>query len=829
MRSLLLFCAFLMAVKTSAQVYSQNEPPVQQVQLPTDCYTNNLDRGNAAMRRGDTKEALRYFKAARNCEEVQSNSRRLAEVDSRIMRAEEALGIRTDTKIQSEEKSVASAANTRRKFSSEPPSVRRNYKASQNILNDTLEDCFQRMTEEADRAYRLKFWEDAAALYRAAKNCSDADQTGRQLMSEKIVQCRNAAENELFAKQQEAERQARHAIAANLADDAQELLESSDRSLAFRLADFANQYVAPDDNPDCVQAIFDTWYYQPSETTLPYRNDQLHHPVFTYEIAENYGNQVQLKFSKDKNENIRLWTFAPETGEVNVRSTPQFQVLQSFSTGEDAPFFTFDVSPLEDVLLVAKPYLELRRGARQHRIYGDSIINWCFSPRGDEFLFENNRELKIYLLNINQVFNQQASRKGAKSGNVVGPPAEPREIVSGISPGLLTMEYYAGKIWLGYSNRIEVLSKSEPGKPWKKEYIWYENVSLPASFEQKHLKLKLFPGEEFAVLGYFNQTWIIPMLAPSDQQDSTLVFPGHYYNNLIPLAICPQTHQIACKDTLDYLHQGFWLIDVFSGDTLTHQNLPVFSSFNGMSGAFSPDGAWIASDNAGIITIWALREAATKYESSLPFVPDDNPLFSADGSKLFATSENTITVLATKDLTPIYSLQGLGTPLRGVSNDWIMTQVSTDSAEVSQISSGKRLRFPAYNPDVFPFPYTMDSKGEKWVAFAAWDKVEVRSLLTGALLASRRFEGGSISQLYAVPNKDELLLVLDAETGTSGVKLWSFSGTEQKIRTMRLHQYSVNAVAIDPGSQRVALSDENDIRIFDLQNIENEALKIRSN
>lgn len=829
MRSLLIFCTLLLAEISSAQVYSQNEPPVQQVQLPKDCYTNNLDRGNAAMRRGDKKEALRFFKAARSCEEVQSNSRRLSELDNRISKAEEDLGIRTSVKVQSEEKSISSAANSRKKYSVEPPAIRRNYKASQSILNDTLEDCYQRMTEEADRAFRLKFWEDAAALYRAAKNCSDADQAARQLMSEKIIQCRNAAENELFAKQQEAERQARHAIAANLADDAQELLESSDRSLAFRLADFANQYVAPDDNPDCIQAIFDAWYYQPSENTLPHRNDQLHHPVFTYEIAENYGNRAHLKFLKDKNGNTRLWTFTPEKGEVNVRATPQFEVVQSISTGEDPSVYAFDVSPLEDILLISKTYIELRRGARQHRIYVDNVTNWCFSPRGDEILYENSKDRKIYLLNINQVFNQMASRKATKSANVVAPPVEPREMVSGIDPGLLALEYEAGKIWLGYSNRIEVLSKPEPGKPWKKEIVWFENVSLPVSLEHNYLKLNMFPEKEFAVLVYFNQTWIIPTVASANQQDSTAVFSGRFYNNLIPLAICPEYHQIAFKDTLNYLHQGFWLLDVLSGDTLTHQHLPDFSSFTGLRGAFSSDGAWIAAENEGTINIWALREAATKFESALPFIPDDRPLISADGSKLFTPSGSTLTILSTDALEPLYTVSGLGTPLRGASNDWVMIQVNNDSAEVRQLHSGKQLRFPLFNPDEFPFPYAFDSKGEKWVAFAAWDKVEVRSLRTGAVMASRKFDGGSISQIHAIPGKDELLLVLNAEPGTSSVKLWSVSTPEQKTRTMRLHQYSVNMVAIDPGSLRVALSDGNDIRIFDLQNIENEVLKLRSN
>lgn len=828
MRSLLLLYVLLAAGTLSAQVYTQNEMPVQQAKLPADCYTTNLDKGNAALRRGEIKEALRYFNVARECDEVQSNSRRLSELDNKIARAEEQLGIRSIAKSAGQEITPVIQPERRRNFSSELPTTRKNYKANPLLLRDTLEDCFQRMNEEADRAFRLRFWEDAAALYRAAKNCADADQAGRQLMSEKIVQCRNAAENELFAKQQEAERQARHAIAANLADDAQELLESSDRSLAFRLADFANQYIAPDDNPDCVQAIFDAWYYQPDEASRK-RYDPLFNPLFCYEIAENYGNKVQLKFSQNTAGKNRLWTFSPEAEEITVRELPEMHVAQTLNTGDLGVFRHFDISAQEDILLAGDNYLELRRGARQHRINFSNITHWCFSPRGDELFFENSKELKIYALNVNQAFSQMASRKGAKNSNFMAPPVEPREIVSGIDPGLLALKYYAGKFWLGFSDRIEILSKSEAGKQWKKETIWHNSVTIPESFEQKHLNLALYPEQGFAVLVYFNQTWVLPLKERGNEPDS-LFQRTLGYQNLIPLAICPKTNQIACKDTLQHNHDGFWILDVRSGDTLTHQHLPLYGQFNGMSGTFSSDGAWVAVVNDGIINLWALRDAPTKSAKTLPFVPEDKPLFSPDGSKVFLQYEDTVSILSTEDLSTIQTGKNLGTPLRGASNHWVMVQVNGDSVEARHIVDGKKIRFPLFNPGAYPFLYAVDRSEEKWVAYLSqWDKVEVRSLQTGALIADKKFEGGNISELQFIPGSNELLLVLNAETGTSSVKIWSPFSPQKTPRTMRLHQYSINAITIDPNGRRVALSNENDIRIFDMQNIENEALKIRSN
>ncbi|MBN8678576.1 MAG: WD40 repeat domain-containing protein [Chitinophagales bacterium] len=827
MRNLFLLFALLSGSLLSAQVYTQNEAPVQQMKMPSDCYTTNLDKGNAALRRGNAKEALQYFKAARSCDEVQSNSRRLAELDSRILRTEEQLGIRHETnKVAEAVQTPVVQGNVGRKYFNELPPTRKNYRANPNLLKDTLDDCFQRMTDEADRAFRLRFWEDAASLYRAAKNCADADQAGRQLMSEKIVLCRNAAENELFAKQQEAERQARHAIAANLADDAQELLEKSDRSLAFRLADFANQYVAPDDNPDCVQAIFDAWYYQPSDQGM-HKSEELFNPVFCYEIADYYGNKVQLKYHQTRNGKTQIWTFIPENGEINVREMPEMQTVQTIFTGEDATYYAFDVSAASDVLLVSKGFMEIHRGGRQHRVSVPNVRNWCFSPRGDELAFEDAKELKIYLLPVNQVFNQMASRKGAKSANIMVQPVEPREMVSGIAPGLLDLKYFEGKFWLGYSDRLEILSKTEPGKPWKKETIWHSNVNLPESFEQNHLNLELYPEEGFALLAYFNQSWIIPVNKASDTPGNEGVV-GRYYQNLVPLAVSPDTYQMFCKDTLSQ-HDGIWILDVKTGDTITHQHLPTYASYQSLKGSYSPDGAWIAAATEGSINIWSLREAPTKSNMILPVVPEDKPLITPDGSMLVIQQEDNISVLSLPDLENKHNWKSLGTPLRGISSHWALIQVSSDSAEARHLTQDKKIRLPLFNPDAFPYLYSFDANGEKWVAYnTAWDQVEVRSLQTGALVASRKFEGGNISELHFIPGRDQLLVVLNAETGYSSVKIWSPLEPSRALRTMRLHLYSVNTLAIEPNGRRIALSDENDIRIFDLQNIENEALKIRS-
>ncbi|MDO8970544.1 MAG: hypothetical protein Q7U74_07640, partial [Saprospiraceae bacterium] len=192
MRLTLFLTAFLFAGTLAAQGYLQNNIPVQQTLPASDCYTRNLDNGNAALRRGETREALRFFNIAKDCPEAIGNTRRQAELDSRITRCTEQLpGYENNRVEQKLLDSKAATYTSRRTFSSDITNARRNYSANRNLLKDTLDDCFYRIVDEADRAYRLKFWEDAAALYRAAKNCNDADQKNRQEMSQKIIACRN--------------------------------------------------------------------------------------------------------------------------------------------------------------------------------------------------------------------------------------------------------------------------------------------------------------------------------------------------------------------------------------------------------------------------------------------------------------------------------------------------------------------------------------------------------------------------------------------------------------------------------------------------------------
>ena len=827
--------AFLLSQTTHlfGQIYTQNAPNSQQKSAYYDCYTQNLDNGNAALRRGEAKEALRFFQTAKDCPEAQGNTRRLSELDTRIARCE-AYFSTAPTKAPDEKTAYKpNQAGRKRSFSTESTPARRHYRANQGLLRDTLDACFTQIVAEADRAYRLRFWEDAAALYRAAKNCDDADQKDRFNMSTRITDCRNAAENELFAKQQEAERQARNAIAANLADDAEELLKTTDRSLAFRLADFANQYVAPDDNPDCVQAMFDAWYYQSSKSSKNSENE-LYKPVFCYEIGENLGYDAVLRYEQQRNGKQWLWSFQPKTGDLYAWEMPTMTEVKHLKTSKGSQYLGFDLSPNGELVFWGSNFFELRQDDREHKIPVPAVTNWCFSERGDEFFYENTAEEKIYVLNTRMVFEQQVSRKGNKYSNILQKPVVAREIISGVPPGLMAMKYVAGNFWLGYLDRVLILSKDGEGKPWRiVRNVPFTDVSIPDYVEGKDVKLLLDPASKTAFLGYQQGGWNIQI--PDLPSDPNAPIITTSFKNMYPLALSASTRKGAFLYFGNYGYDSFWLMDPISGDTLLRQRLPDFTGFELLKGAFSTDGKWVATNSTtGNLSVWALQDAPTVWETNLSVAQDMQPLFSTDGAYFFMYHGDTLSVFKTNEpQKPLYTWKEFGYPLYGMANDWALVQISADSAEARHLSDGRRLRLPLSNADGFSYLFAFDTSGEQLVAYLSdWNTVAVRSLKNGALIAQKTFEGGNITSLYCIPGSNQILLKqLNSERengfGQANVKLWTPNAQNNPIRAPRLHDYPIDLSAVDPSGRYAAFSNGGDIRIFDLQNLENELLKIR--
>ncbi|MDX1912387.1 MAG: WD40 repeat domain-containing protein [Saprospiraceae bacterium] len=827
MRNFLIFLLLAIAEILPAQNYLQNAPPAQQTKAPEDCYTRLLDNGNAALRRGEPRVALRYFNDAKNCPDAQGNSRRQSELDARITRCNNELGIVNTA--SGPKKNNATPASRKRSFTSETSNARRHYAANRDFLKDTIEHCFERMSEEADRAFRLRFWEDAAALYRAAKNCADADQNDRQRMSERITACRDAAENELFAKQQEAERRARHAIASNMADDALELLQTTDRSIAFRLADFANQYVAPDDNPECVQAMFDAWYYQPADD-IKHQLDELYRPALCYELADNLGENTQIRYQQQRDGQQWLWAFVPKTGDMFAWEMPSMKIVQSFGTGEANSYTGFDFSPAGDLLFLGNNFFELRRNARVHRVDVATPGAWCFSERGDEFFFQNVGRQSIYILNVREALAQQSRSKGNKNANTFQIPVVEREIVTGVTEQLLAIQYFKGKFWLGYRDRIEVLSKPAPGQSWKKEkVIRFEQNESTQIHEFRDLRLEIYPKEGFAVLGYFGGATIVSL----DDAAGKPAF--RQMNECFPLAISPTLHQLAVQHVGNYQHNAFWLFDAFTGDTLIRQRIPGFTNFDLMKGAFSPDSRWAAATSyMGNICVWALKDEPTVRTASFPINLLENPdcHFNSDGALLINYFRDTLAVYQTDEPdSPPRFFKNFQQVIRGSSDDWVLVHTAATSCVALRLEDGKSVSIPCLDPPYGLF--AVDEPSEKLIAYLTdKNKVELRSLENGALITHRVFEGGPIAELHFIPGSQDLLVVqhnsnsrVDAER--SSVKIWSPLRAGLKPHALRMHDYLVREMSLDRNGQRVAFSNGNDIRLYEFVSPENEMLKIR--
>jgi WD40 repeat protein len=822
---LLLTAPLLLFAQKNEPNYYQNSIPVQAqsnaLANASSCYFRQLDAGMAAQKRADWRAALRFFREAKNCPEVLRNERRQRELDGRIAYCEQRV---TNPK-----------ANTTRAVLAEIE-PRRRYQAERGFLQNTDEKCFQITFEQAERAYRGGYWDDAAALFRAAKNCADANQQTRQQMNERIIACRDAAEDELRRKEQQAIREARQAIASNRADDAEELLKNEDRSLAFRLADFANQYIAPDDNADCVQAMFDAWYYTPSEKSK-HREGELYRPVFCYELADNLGENVQLKFEKQKDGTQWLWAFVPKSGDMFAWEMPSMKLVQIFGTGEgNNGYEGFDFAPDgETMLFWGKRFFELRRGTRTFRLEVPSVAKWCFDPKGQEFFYEDPdpREQRIYALNVREVFAQYA-RKGSKNTNTYTLPVTPREFVSGVPAGLLAMRYEAGKMWLGFRDRVEVLGKSGAGRPWQREavYAFGEAVKLSEQFSNNDLWMQILPKERLAILTSLFETWSVSMPQGIDNQPVNPKVQA--LQDVRPLGLSQKGDQMALTKWGGASGDEFWLFNPQEGDTLLRQASVSLTDWAIKYSAFSDDGQWFcAPSNSGDVYVWALQDAPTSRSAQLPTRLHDWISLSPDGNRVFAAVLDSLAVydMDAAGSEPIFWHKG--TSYRGVSDEWAFVQASPDSAELRHLSDeGRRYRFPLRNPDSLAFLFAVS---EGYVAYLTqWNRVEVRELKTGRLAAARTFEGAGsyIGELRFVRGSQDLVVVQHTAAGEneidySNVKIWSPLRVGEKPRALRLQDYPVRELALDPKGQLGAFSNGQDIRVFDFQNPENELFRIK--
>ena len=311
------------------------------------------------------------------------------------------------------------------------------YKLRDTFLRFSGPNCYEITREEGLRALKAGDWDLSASLFRSAKNCTDANEKRRAEMSSLIGESQAKAKNELVEKEREATRIARHAIASNRAEDAQELLRSLNRSLAFRLADFADRFIAPPDdnqNADCMQALLDAWNYSPyyHSNTKDYPNVQL---PFCFQVVENLGQNAQIRYAKYQGKS-HLFAFSPVeiSGADNKQEANKAAMLYWWdaetlerrgSMRLDKDLRGFDVAPDGRTLIFVskRQFLFWRGPGESMTLDAPNVDRYSFDDESQKFYYYLPEKGEIHLKNIPVSFLRSTKNVNKRTkGNFASTP-----------------------------------------------------------------------------------------------------------------------------------------------------------------------------------------------------------------------------------------------------------------------------------------------------------------------------------------------------------------------------------------------------------------------
>lgn len=690
------------------------------------------------------------------------------------------------------------------------PESRCRYRPSREFILSKTDTCFNLTRQEANRAFSLRCWDEAMALYRAAKSCANANQKARMEMNKRIQACRDSSEQELRDSEQQARRQLLHATAGNLAEDAKDLLKNYDRSLSYRLADFAGQYIAPGPNGKCLQALLDAWYYEPpiQPGTPGYKDFQV---PFCYQLDYDLGSNVQVRFG-GRDSYQRLYAYAPASRQLYSWDTGEFKPGKPTQIEEG--FTRFDISPDgKTMLFFSDKNIQLRRGRSEvFRINAANVQRYCFSNSGDEFLYFDESESKIYLVDMEDAY---AQRKGSQRPG-------PKLLVPGVQYEVLGMAYYEGRIWLGGRDSLVVLQRAGKEAQWllEKSVAWSQPANVYAT------GLQLFPDRQAAVFIYGTGAVYIPIAVNDGLPQSTgqpVTLRG------TPLAIRQDVSLVAHSQSDNDL---LYLLTTDSGAVRHGAYLHPDDEFMPMNGAFSPDYRWFsAATDTGTLKLWALTEL--KNDASTSLAGDDQVEFSPNGDYFCRYRHASLEMFATD--TPHETLYKFpdtieNCAIQAVSRNWVVYGTGENFLRARQTVTGKMFEF---STDGTESQSAIDD-AERFVAYTVRaDSVVVRSLVSGAVVAQKSFNG-YVNRLHFVPNTGEIVIIQRDQTESdlanqTIAKIWNPSGREEPSRTVRLHDYNIQTSARSADGTAVALSNGRDIRIFRLDNLLDENARIRQN
>ncbi|MCB0532864.1 MAG: WD40 repeat domain-containing protein [Saprospiraceae bacterium] len=820
---LFLFTLHLSAQKGEQPYFIQQAIPPAPEQKPLDCFQRNLEEGLAAQKRGDCRLALRWFRDAESCPEVLKIPGRAEEIKTLIAQCTE----KPSPIVESKPKVAATQAPLPAYGlpTGQEENVRRRFQPSRQFLQYDKPECFDITCKEAARAYAGGYWDDAAALYRAAKNCTDADQADRMEANRRIAGCKAAAQNELRQKEQDAVRQARHALAANRANDANMLLRDLDRSLAYRLADFANEYIAPEDNDACRQAMFNAVYHTPSvHSGLP--DDRMQVP-FCYQLGDNLDSNLYVRFL-GKGKNTRICAFAPSRRllfEWDAQSLEPDEPVQL----EDTTMVYMDAVPDGRTLLFMAPnaYLFWRNPREVFRLPVRSVSLYCFSADGRIFFYLDPQEMAVYALDLSDAF---ATRKGYAQR------ATPEPTGIQVDFGILQMAGGNGTFWLGYLDSLVVYNpQRNVGRLWGKEKTVLLGYRMTSYMQGRLPDMQLDPLARIVVLTNDNASvyFDIPEVATEP------VMPTAQLGGRL-LSIGADAKYIA-TDQANLEDKGNNLF-LFSPETKAYVYSALIPKENaGMQlsrAEFSPNNQILATTTlAGKLVVWDLtngnNEELVYLDSNQYILP------SADGSTYFIWRNDSLMVVEAERRNRVLQYMPAPTdnpfPSFLVEQNWIAYRTGHNTVVLTDQLGRQRftLNSPGslfggiigdFSPDEQYYVYPVETQ----------DSVAIINLTTGQIEATQAF-GGPVNQVFFVQKTGELLVVHEVDTDNSGdpqtvIKLWNPSlPPGEALRSVRLQQYETREVAFSKKQGLIAFTDGIDIRVFQQNDLLDEIIRIRQN
>ncbi|MFZ4632996.1 MAG: WD40 repeat domain-containing protein [Saprospiraceae bacterium] len=784
--------------------WQQNTAPQNRLSGPPPCYELYWEQGIEARRSGDHKTALDAFHKAADCADFPDDQQLRDDLKVLIAQALRAL-----------ERARMPATN------GEVP--RRSHVYSRTYLRNSDPNCFQITRSEADRAFADSCWDDAVNLYRAAKSCDDANQTLRLDMDERIQACREAAEDELRASEQKAVRRERHAIASNLAAQARNLLKASDRSMAYRLADFANEYVAPalEDNAECLQAMYDAWYYSPEQHAELLGGEALQAP-FCYQLKENLEQYSFIHFTGETS-SAQLLVFAPLEHRLYRWNTETFTPIPSIPIPET--FIRMEAPSREGVLLFAadREYLLWQSPSVQHQFTVPDTKAHCFGNDGNHFYYWDAVARNVVELDLS--FMLSARKGGARK-------AQDRVVLNCMDGHVESLNMHKNQLWVGFKDRYELWDMNTQTR------LRCITLLLPNHLQlQKRYLLPEMPG---IVVETDTAAMYCAIPVGVDTIWGKVMLPGTPMAYADGLGLSAHFIELNESTGSSSLRVAFGQASSRS-DKLLMRNLrdgkPQYSAFLQPgdlfplhSGSFSPDGHFFAAINdEGMLKLWVLKDAAT--QMAFPIARNSGGALNAN-TQNFGLMQNQNLSIATlsQPQNPRYvPLPEAGNlTLLSMNGNWAL--YATDQDTLVALDYVRNIRRTQYAPFIqTERAAAIDASTQKLVYASARSELVVRDLVSGQI---QHTLPGHFTAVAPITGGQYLVVQQLAtefnQTQQTLARVWNPDSREDKLPVVRLHSFFIEQTCVSASGRLAAFTDGSEIRLFSLDNLLDEQVRLNN-